>query len=73
MVLFPAFIDRDTTMKIDTHRSSCQETAFALGIDCSTLTRWTKNPEFPQPLRISRKIVRYNLDEVKRYLSERAA
>ncbi|WP_247269771.1 helix-turn-helix transcriptional regulator [Pseudomonas sp. YL2] len=60
-------------MKIDTHRSSGQATAAAIGITESTLIRWAKDPEFPQPLRITRKVVRYDLDAVKRYLSERAA
>lgn len=60
-------------MKIDTHRSSGKDTAAAIGITEPTLIRWAKNPEFPQPLRITRRMVRYDLDAVKRYLSERAA
>jgi excisionase family DNA binding protein len=60
-------------MKIDTHRSSGQETAAALGIHRSTLSRWAQDPEFPQPLRMGHRLVRYNLDAVKQYLSEKAA
>lgn len=59
-------------MKIDTHRHSGKATAEALGITEPTLIRWAKDPEF-QPLRITRRIVRYDLDAVKRHLSERAA
>lgn len=60
-------------MKIDTHRHSGKQTAAELGITGATLTRWAQDPEFPQPLRLTRRTVRYDLDAVKRYLSERAA
>jgi|LNAP01.1.fsa_nt_gb predicted DNA-binding transcriptional regulator AlpA len=60
-------------MKIDTHRCSAKETAEVLGINGGTLSRWAKNPEFPQPLRLSKRTVRYDLEAVKRYLSELAA
>jgi len=59
--------------KIDTHRHSGKDTAAAIGVTCPTLVRWAKDPEFPQPMRITRRIVRYNLDAVKQYLSEKAA
>lgn len=60
-------------MKFDTYRHSGKETAAAIGVTSPTLVRWAKDPEFPQPMRITRRIVRYNLDAVKLYLSEKAA
>lgn len=60
-------------MKIDTHRHSGKETAAALRVTQPTLIRWAKDPEFPQPLRITRRIVRYDLDAVKLYLCKKAA
>lgn len=60
-------------MKIDTHRHNGKAVALALGISEPTLIRWAKDPQFPQPMRLSRKTVRYDLDAVKLYLSEKAA
>lgn len=60
-------------MRIDTHRCSAKETAAAIGITGATLSRWTKDPHFPQPLRLSKRTVRYDLEAVKQYLSELAA
>ena len=60
-------------MKIETHRHSGKQTAADLGISEATLCRWAKDPRFPQPLRITRRVVRYDLDAIKRFLSNEAA
>lgn len=60
-------------MKIDTHRHTGKAVAEALGVSQPTIIRWAKDPEFPQPIRISTKTVRYDLDAVKQYLNQKAA
>jgi predicted DNA-binding transcriptional regulator AlpA len=60
-------------MKIETHRHNGKKVAQELGISECTLIRWAKDPQFPQPLRITSHTVRYDLDAVKQYLSAKAA
>ena len=60
-------------MKIETHNAKPSEVCAALRITPPTLVRWAKNPDFPQPLRITRRVVRYDLEAIKRHLSGEAA
>jgi len=60
-------------MKIDTHKDRPADVCAAIGITPPTLVRWAKNPAFPQPLRITRRVVRYDLDAIKRFLSGETA
>lgn len=59
--------------QFDRYTHSGREAAAALKIHPSTLCHLAKNPDFPQPLRISRRIVRYDLQAIKRYLLEQGA
>lgn len=56
-------------MKLDTHTATPTEVCAALRITPPTLVRWAKSPDFPQPIRLSRRVVRYDLDAIKRHLS----
>lgn len=58
-------------MKVDTHKHTPAEVCAEFGICKQTLIRWAKNPEFPQPLRLTSRIVRYDLEAIKRHLSEK--
>ena len=64
-------IDSSTLQQYDTQHG---DLARELGIHKTTLTNWAKNrPGFPQPLRLSRTLVRYNRAAVMRYLLEQGA
>lgn len=60
-------------LKVDTHTHKPAEVCAALRISPPTLVRWAKDPDFPQPLRITKRVVRYDLDAIKRHLSDEAA
>ncbi len=56
--------------KIDTHTATSAEVCARFGISQPTLHRWTKNrPGFPKPLRLSSRMVRYDIAAIDRYLS----
>lgn len=58
-------------MNIDNHKHSPAEVAAEFGICKHTLARWAKRPGFPQPLRLSSRTYRYDLEAIKRHLSEK--
>ncbi len=60
-------------MEFDCYTHTGREAAAALKIHPSTLCRLAKNPDFPQPLRISKFIVRYDLEAIKRHLIGKVA
>ena len=47
------------------------DVAKLLGVDISTLDRWARKGEGPQPLKLGGQTVRYDLADVAVYLSER--
>lgn len=60
-------------MEFDRYTHTGREAAAALKIDPATLCRWAQTrPGFPQPLRLSRKVIRYDLTAIKRFLAGEA-
>lgn len=67
---------RDPTMqdglleKVKTHTDSTIDVCYKLGVSASTLSRWVKTRKgFPQPIRLSPRMLRYDISAIEKYLS----
>lgn len=60
--------------KAKTHTATTNEVCYKLGFSASTLSRWVKTrPGFPQPIRLSPRMLRYDLQAIEQYLSREEA
>lgn len=55
-------------MKMLSSRQLCEE----IGIHRATLDRWRKRPGFPVGVRVGLRAVRFRVEDVERWLAERA-
>jgi predicted DNA-binding transcriptional regulator AlpA len=55
----------------ETHYKRAKETAKLFSMSIPTLYRIAKEPDFPKPLKVSKNITLWNIEEIEKYFKEK--